>query len=141
VAGKSHVIRKNIIVCDIAVMSNVNPDHEKVPRSYSSRLSLSTGAVQSAEFADCVVVAYYKAASLVCELYILRFTTNHSVFEDTITGSHGGITLDNRVGADLASVADLHIILDDGVRTNTNILSDSGPLAHNTGGMSIHDFL
>ena len=88
VTGKSHVIRKNIIVSDIAVVSYVDSYHEKVPRSYSGRLSLSTGAVQSAEFADCVVVAYYKSASFVCELYILRFTTNYGVIEDTITGSH-----------------------------------------------------
>jgi hypothetical protein len=140
VPGKGHAIRKNIIVSDIAVMSNVNSNHKKVSRSDPSCLSLSAGAVQSAELADCVFVAYYESASFVCELYILRFATKHCVLEDTITGSQRGIALDNRVGTYLASVADLHIILDDSVRPNTNILRDSGPLAHNTGRMSIHGF-
>jgi hypothetical protein len=141
VAREGGPIRKNIIVSYIAVMSNVNSDHEKVSRSDTGYLSLSAGAVQSAEFADCVVVAYYKSASFAYELHILRFATKHSVFEDTITGSQGGISLNNRMSADLATGADRNIILDDSIRTNTNILRDSGPLAHDTCGMSIHEFL
>ena len=118
VPRERHFIREDVVVADHAVVSHVNPDHEKVARADARRQSFTVGAVKSAELANDVVVPDFEIALLAFELNILRLAADHSMLEDAIAGAETGEPFDYSVGSDLAIWANFDVIFDDGCVMN-----------------------
>src|SRR5262245_17882138 len=96
VTSERHFVGKNIIVADNAVVCDVYSHHEKVARTYASRLPCSIGPVKGAKLADDIVVPNLEVARLPLELHILWLAANHRMLKDAITGTQTRKALDHR---------------------------------------------
>jgi hypothetical protein len=96
-------IREDIVISNQTVVRNMHPDHEKVPRAYPCGLPFSTGAVNGRMLADEIIVADFEKAWLSPEFDVLRFTSEHRMFENAVSLSQGGGTLHDGMRAEFGT--------------------------------------
>jgi hypothetical protein len=114
VARKRHVVGKDVVVTDHAVVRDVHSHHEEVARADARCFALTVSAVESAILANDIVVAYFEIARLAFELQILRLTADYGMLEDAIPGADASVLLDDGIGPNLAIWANFRVIFYDG---------------------------
>jgi len=92
-------VRKDIVVPNIAIVRNVNANHQEVSRANARSRAFPARAVDSDMFSNQIVVANFKIAGLSHKLYILRFAPDYSMFEDPVALSKTGIAANYCMGA------------------------------------------
>ena len=125
--GERGAIGKDAIVLQQAVVRDVDPDHQKIPRTDARLFAFAGGSMNGHVFADQVFVADDQAAGFASELNVLRFAAEGGVLVNAIAGADGGEALDDRMRPDLAPRTDRYFILDDDVRTDLRISCNLGP--------------
>ena len=124
VTRQGHFVGKNIVVANVAIVSNVNSHHEEVSGTYSSNLAFPAGAMKGAELTNQVVVPDLQEAFFAFELHILGFAPEYGVFKNRISAAETCIAFDNGVCANLAAVTDFSFIFYDSERANLDILAE-----------------
>ena len=123
---ESDLVRKDVVVADLTVVSYVNANHEEVARSDPSSFTFSVGAMESAELTYQVVVANSEKALLAFEFHVLGCAAKYCVFENSISLTKTCEAFDNGVRADFAVVANLNVVFDNSKRGDSDISADLG---------------
>src|SRR5262245_5870319 len=118
-ARECNLVSEDVVVADFTVVCDMDSYHEEVSRTNLGRLPFTTGAMKSAELANQVVITDVQKALFVFELYVLGFASQHCVFEDPVSCSQPSKALDDSMCGHIATIANLHVCLNYGERTNT----------------------
>src|SRR5262249_53742763 len=120
-SGQRHLIGKDVVVTDDAVVRDVDADHEEVARADTRRLAGAVSAVKRAELANQVIVAYLKVTLLAFELYVLRLAAQNGVLKDPVAGAESRKSLDYGIRGYLAIGPNFDVVLYYGGRMNTHL--------------------
>jgi hypothetical protein len=120
-AREGHLVSKNIVVANRAVVRDVYADHKEVARADARSLPCATRAVQRTEFTNQIVVADLEETLFALELNVLGFTAHDRVLIKTIACAQPRKTLNNRIGCDLAIRADFNVVFNDGGWMNMHL--------------------
>ncbi len=139
VAGEKAVVGDDDVVGQGHVMSQVGADHEKAIASDGSGGAFFGAAMDGDVFAKAVAVAdadFAVDSRRVCK--ILRCRADNAAVADEITFAHGDVFFDDRVGLHDATRTNGHVIADDGVRADLDIVAENGGRRDNRGGVDFH---
>ncbi len=112
VSGKSDFISEDVVVTDNAVVRDVNANHEEVPRTDASGLSVAVRAMKRAKLSNHVVVADFEIAPFAFELQILRLAADNSVLKNAIPSPDFCEFFNDGVGSDFTIWANFDVIFD-----------------------------
>jgi hypothetical protein len=120
-AREGHLIRKDIIVANLAVMRDVHPNHEKVARTDSRRLPLAVRPVESAELAYQIIIANLQETLFAFELNVLRLAADNRMLEYSVARAQACKTFDHGISRDLTIRANFDVVLYYGGWMNTHL--------------------
>src|SRR6185503_19915845 len=106
VARKGHLVCKNIVIANRAVVRDVCADHIEVARADARRLPFAARPMQRAKLANQIVVADFEVTLFPLELNVLRFPTDDRMLINPIAWAQPRKTLNNRIRSNLAIRAD-----------------------------------
>ena len=124
--GQQHVIGKDDVVADLAIVGDMGANHQQVMIADLRRLSLVQGAVDGAILAKRVVRADQHPADFFGHLRVLRRSAQDRSFHHAIAGAECHAAFDDDAAGQLAAVADFRIGFDNRVGTDDDIAADLG---------------
>src|ERR1700749_2145799 len=130
VARERDAVGEDVVVSYLAVVRDVDSDHEEVSTADARHRALAARAVQRRVLANQVVVADDERARLTSELNVLRLAAHGRVLVDAVALAERREALDDRVRAYLAARAHAHVVLDDGVRADAHAVCEFGARAY-----------
>lgn len=126
-ARQRGIVGHDGVVADLTVVGDVDIGHDPIVVTQAGHATvLYRAGVESAVFADRVVVANFQAGRFAGVFLVLRFTTDGVKAEDAIAFSKAGMAFNHAMVADLAIVADLDMRADQAIRTDAYIDTDAG---------------
>ena len=109
-----------------AVVRDVRPDHQQVAVANRRRRVLVERAVNRARLPNDVVIADRQPSRLLRHLRVLRQSADHGALEDLIACAQGAAPFDDDMAAELATVAQNDVGLDDREGANHDIVAQFG---------------
>lgn len=120
-AREGHLICKDIVVANHAIVRDVHTHHEKVARPDARRFTRAVRPVQRTKLANQIIVANLEKTLFPLELGVLRFAAHHGVLVNTVPRAQPRKTLNNCIRRDLAIGANFHVVFDYGGWMNTHL--------------------
>ena len=134
-------VRHDDTVTDYAVMCDMGIGHKQTVVADAGFLALTCSPMNRSTLTDGRTVTDEYIALFAFKFQVLRLFAYRSALEYTAIPADAGPATDDYMRADLRSFPDLHILPNDGIRSDLNILSYVRPRMDNRSFMYICDNL
>ncbi len=135
-AGEAAVVREDIVIPHLAVMSDVGVAEEKIVRADAGGQFLVGAAVDGTVFAKSVVIAHFQCGWFANVFEILGFPSDDSEGKELVSFSESRGALDDYVGVEHAFVAQGDICTDGAIGADPNVFSEFGLRGNDGGGVN-----
>src|SRR3989338_3081499 len=139
-AGQLRAIGENDVIAHLAIVRHVNISHDPVVVADARHADiLHRAGIESAVFADGIVVADLEPRRLAGIFLVLRDLAQGTELEDAVLLSDTRMPVDHHMRTDHCSDADLDVLTDDGIRADFDIAGELGAGMNDSGWVQHYD--
>jgi hypothetical protein len=138
VAGQQDVVGQDHLAADLAVVTDVDANHDQVAVSHARAVVLPKAQVERSVLSDLISIADLQSANVPAGSQVLRPTTQDGPGPNHVFLSQARAGLDHSMPLDPAVIADQHVVLDDRKRSYLHASTQPGGGAHDGCRMNTH---